>query len=350
MDRIRLGKTGLMVTRLGFGGIPIQRDTEEEAIAVIKRCLDLGINYIDTANGYTTSEERIGKAIAGRRKDVIVATKSGGRAREDVEKHLALSLHRLQTDYIDIYQFHGVNNTKHLDAILQPGGLLDFVLERKKAGQVRHIGITSHQMDIAKKAVATDKFETIMFPFNFVTDEAATELLPLCRQHDVGFIAMKPLAGGMLDNASICFKYMFQFPDVLPIPGIEKPDEIEEIVEILEKSPALSTAEREEMARLKGELGHKFCHRCDYCQPCTMEIPISTVLTSPSFAKRIPEDRFFGEMVAVAMEKAAKCADCGNCEERCPYKLPIREMLNEQVEWFEAKRKDYLARKAAKIG
>jgi predicted aldo/keto reductase-like oxidoreductase len=346
MDKIRLGRTGLMVSRLGFGGIPIQRDTEDEAVAVVRRCLDLGITYIDTANGYTTSEERIGKAVAGRRDRVVIATKSGGRTREDLEKHLALSLQRLQTDYIDIYQFHGVNNAQHLEAILAPNGLLSLVEDAKRAGKVRHIGITCHQMDIAKQAIASDKFETMMFPFNFITDEAATELLPLARQHDVGFIVMKPLAGGMLDNARICFQYLFQFPDILPIPGIEKVGEIEEIVDILEKSPMMTEAERAEMTRYKQELGHRFCHRCDYCQPCTMKIPISTVLTSASFAKRLPEERFFGDMVAKAMDAAANCADCGECEERCPYRLPIREMLDEQVQWFAAKKKDYLARKA----
>jgi uncharacterized protein len=345
MEKIRLGRTGMMVSRLGFGGIPIQRDTEAEAITIVKRCLDLGINYIDTANGYSTSEERIGKAVAGRRKDVFIATKSGGRTREEVEKHLALSLERLQTDYIDLYQFHGVNNDKHLNAILEPDGLLSFVKEAQKAGKIRHIGITSHQIDIARKAVAADLFETIMFPFNFVTDEAATELIPLARQHDVGFIVMKPLAGGMLDNATIAFKYLFQFPDIIPIPGIEKVPEIEEIVHILEHSPSLTKTDKTQMARMKEELGKQFCHRCDYCQPCTMEIPISTVMTSPSFAKRLPEERFYSDMVAKAMEAAAKCADCGKCEERCPYKLPIRQILKERVTWFDTKKKEYLARK-----
>jgi hypothetical protein len=348
MERIRLGRTGMMVSRLGFGGIPIQRDTEEEAIAVVKRCLDLGITYIDTANGYTVSEERIGKAVAGRRDKVIIATKSGGRSREDVEKHLKLSLERLQTDYIDLYQFHGVNNTKHLDTILEPGGLLSVVEEAKKAGKVRHIGITCHQIDIAKKAVASDHFETIMFPFNFITDEAAVELLPLARQHDVGFIVMKPLAGGMLDNANIAFKYLFQIPDIVPIPGIEKVHEIEEIVDILEGPREMTAEELKEMARLKQELGHRFCHRCDYCQPCTMNIPISTVMTSGSFAKRLPDERFFSDMVGKAMEAAVNCSDCGECEQRCPYELPIRQMLNEQVEWYEAKKKEYMARAAAR--
>lgn len=345
MEKIRLGRTGMMVSRLGFGGIPIQRDTEEEAIAIVKRCLDLGINYIDTANGYSTSEERIGKAVAGRRHDVFIATKSGGRTREEVDKHLSLSLKRLQTDYIDLYQFHGVNNDKHLNAVVEPGGLLSFVKEAQKAGKIRHIGITSHQIDIAKKAVATDLFETIMFPFNFVTDEAAVDLIPLARQHDVGFIAMKPLAGGMLDNATIAFKYLFQFPDIIPIPGIEKIPEIEEIVHILEHSPSLTRADKTQMARMKEELGKQFCHRCDYCQPCTMEIPISTVMTSPSFAKRLPEERFYTDMIAKAMETAAKCSDCGKCEERCPYKLQIRQTLKERVIWFDTRKKEYLARK-----
>jgi aryl-alcohol dehydrogenase-like predicted oxidoreductase len=340
MDKVRLGRTGMVVSRLGFGGIPIQRDTEEEAIAVVKRCLDLGVTFIDTANGYSTSEERIGKAIAGRRDKVVIATKSGGRNRADVENHFKLSLERLKTDYIDLYQFHGVNNTKHLDTILEDGGLMSVVEEAKKAGKIRHIGITSHQIDIARKAVATDRFETLMFPFNFITHEAADDLIPLARKHDVGFIAMKPLAGGMLYSVSIAFKYLFQFPDILPIPGIEKLREIEEIVGVLNGPLAMTATEEQEMARLRQELGRKFCHRCDYCQPCTVGIPISTVLTSPSFAKRMPPERFLG-MVDKAMAAVANCSDCGECEKRCPYELPIRQLIKEQLEWYQALKKRY---------
>ena len=344
MDKIRLGRTGMMVSKLGFGGIPIQRDTEEEAIEVVKRCLDLGITFIDTANGYSTSEERIGKAVAGRRDKVIIATKTGGRTRDEVEKHLKLSLERLGTAYIDLYQFHGVNNAKQLDMVLEDGGLLSVVEEARKAGKVKHIGITSHQIDIAKKAVVTDRFETIMFPFNFITHEAADELILLARQHDVGFIAMKPLGGGMLDSVDIAFKYLFQFPDIIPIVGIEKVHEIEEIVEIIEKPFAMTENEEREMARLRQELGQTFCHRCDYCQPCTVQIPISMVLTSASFAKRIPTERFFGDMVGKAMEAATKCTECGECETRCPYQLPIRKLIQDQVEWYESLKKEYDAR------
>ena len=341
MDKIRLGKTGLMVTRLGFGGIPIQRLSIDEAAAVVRRCIELGINYIDTANAYTTSEECIGKAIAGRRKDVIIATKSGGRTRADVEKHFALSLKHLGTDYIDLYQFHNIADKDHYDKVMAPGGPMEFVEAQKKAGVIRHIGVTSHSMDMAKEMVASDIFETILFPFNFVTDEAATELLPLCRKHDVGFIVMKPLAGGMLDNATLCFKYLFQFPDILSIPGIEKVEEIEEIVGILNGPQKMTPAEEREMAQIREELGPSFCHRCDYCRPCTVDIPISSVMISPSFFKRQPPERFFVGNTAEAVMKAADCTECGKCEERCPYHLHIIDTLKERVVWFREEKAKY---------
>ena len=170
MEKMRLGKSGLMVTRIGFGGIPIQRLNEEDAIAVVKRCLEHGINFIDTANAYTTSEARIGKAIAGRRQDLIIATKTTHRDRDGVAKHLDKSLTRLGTDYIDLYQFHAVSDMKTLNAVLDPAGPMAVLEEAKKAGKIRHIGVTSHQIDVAKKAVESDRFETLMFPFNFVTD------------------------------------------------------------------------------------------------------------------------------------------------------------------------------------
>jgi len=188
--------------------------------------------------------------------------------------------------------------------------------------------------------VKSDCFETLMFPFNFITCEPEDELLPLCRKHDVGFIAMKPLAGGALDNVTIAFKYLLQFPDVLPIPGIEQPREIQEIVQVLQGSWDMSEAEQNEMQRLRDVLGNKFCRRCDYCQPCTQEIPISTVMVVKSAIKRLPPERLFTGMFADAVEKATNCTECGDCEERCPYQLPIMKMLPESVQCFrEAKQK-----------
>ncbi len=347
METVRLGKTELMVSRIGFGGIPIQRLTEDETVKVVRRCLGLGVNFIDTANAYTTSEERIGKAIAGRREGLIIATKTHARTIEGVEKDIHLSLERLGTETIDLYQFHNVSKPKDIETVLDPNGPLIAFEKAKEAGKINHIGVTSHSMDAAKALVKSGRFETIMFPFNFVAKEAETELLFLTREHDVGLIAMKPLAGGMLDNAVIAIKYLLQFPDVVPIPGIEKTHEIEEIVRICDGPRAMTEAEQAEMQRLRDELGTKFCRRCNYCQPCTEEIPISTVMIIESFAKRFPPERFFGGNPAAAMEKAANCTECGECEARCPYDLPIREMMAERVIWYEEMRKQHEKRVAS---
>jgi predicted aldo/keto reductase-like oxidoreductase len=337
VEKIRLGKTGMMVTRLGFGGIPIQRLSEDDAVAVIRRCFDLGINYFDTANGYSTSEERIGKAVKGHRHDVFIATKTFPGTPEIIEQNLDLSLKRLDTDYIDLYQFHGVSDLATLQKILDPENGLYKVFEKaKKAGKIRHIGITSHQIDAAKAQVKTGRFETMMFPFNFITNEPARQLLPLCRQNDVGFIVMKPMAGGMLDNATIAFKYLLQFPDVVAIPGIEKIHEIEEIFQIYRKPAGMTAAERQKMKQMKEELGNRFCRRCDYCQPCAQGIPISMLMTFPTFVKRLPPDWYLkSPFIPDGMAKAANCTECGECESRCPFNLPIREMIKESYDLFE---------------
>ncbi|MCP4754750.1 MAG: aldo/keto reductase, partial [Proteobacteria bacterium] len=337
----RLGKTGMMVSKLGFGGIPIQRLSEERAVEVVRRCLDLGVTFIDTANAYSTSEERIGKAIAGRRDSVVLATKSLSRTREGVEKHLELSLERLGVDSIDLFQFHQIFDSETLETILDPEGPMAVLEKAKGKGRIKHIGITSHSLDTAKEAVKTGRFETVQFPFNFITSEPADELLPLCREHDVGFIVMKPLGGGMLGNAAVAFKYLLQFPDIVMIPGIERESEIEEIVSIFQNPTEMDDAEVREMQRLREELGTRFCRRCGYCQPCTTDIAISTVMIADSFGKRLPPERFFSEQMAATILKAAECDDCGECEERCPYELPIREVIAERVEWYREEREDY---------
>ncbi len=343
MEKIRLGRTGMMVTRLGFGGIPIQRCTEAEAVKVVEKCLELGINFLDTANGYSTSEERIGKAVKGRRKDVFIATKSFAHSHEEIKEHLDLSLKRLGTDYIDLYQFHQVGDPAAMERILDPeNGLMQSFEDAKKAGKILHIGATSHKLDVAKELVKSERFETLMFPFNFITSEPADELLPLCKKHDVGFIDMKPMAGGMLEDPAVAFKYLFRFPDMVIIPGIEKPHEIEEIVRIYEGPHEMTAAEKKKMQQLIDELGTRFCRRCDYCQPCEQEIPISMLMTFPSFVKRLPPDWYLkNPFIPSMMEKASQCTQCGECEARCPYHLPIREMIQESYKLFEEVKAKY---------
>jgi hypothetical protein len=255
METIRLGKTDMMVSKLGFGGVPIQRVSEDEAVAVIKRCLDLGITFFDTAAEYSNSEERIGKAIAGRREGLVIATKVDYEINQEVESTLKQSLKQLGVTYIDLYQFHGVRNLDAYAKVIDPNGPLAVVQAAKRTGLVKHIGITTHSMDVAKEAVKSGLFATIMFPFNFVNCEAADELLPLTRKHDVGFIAMKPLAAGMIQNVTIAFKYLLQFPDVLSIPGIQRIEEIDEIIQVFRGPRQMTRAEQREMQRLREKLG-----------------------------------------------------------------------------------------------
>jgi predicted aldo/keto reductase-like oxidoreductase len=330
-----------MVTRVGFGGIPIQRLEEDDAVEVVRHTLDRGVNFIDSSRAYSNSEGRIGQAIAGRRDGLILATKSPARTGEGLRADLAESLKLLGADYIDLYQLHNVSDRETLDAVLAPGGPLDAAKEAQRAGIVGHIGVTSHSLDIVIEALNTGEFATVMAAFNFVNDRAMEKLLPLARELDVGFIAMKPLAGGRLDTVNTAFKYLWQYPEVLSLVGIDQPWQIDQIVDLLETSRDITAADREEMARLKAEIGQRFCRTCDYCQPCTQQIRISSVLAMRSTVLRFPKARVFGDSIAAIMATANDCSDCGDCEARCPYKLPIREMLTEEYDWYRRERESY---------
>jgi predicted aldo/keto reductase-like oxidoreductase len=338
MKTVRLGKTNLEVSRVGMGGIPIQRPTEDEAIKIIHRALELGINFIDTAAGYGDSEARIGKALAAlvsRRDQVIIATKSGRTGKAEAEAELERSLNRLQTDYIDIWQLHNISTAEKYAQVTGPGGSLEAAREALQAGNIRHIGLSSHNLDIAIKAVKSGLFEVIQFPFNYVTREPADELIPLAKELDVGFIGMKPFAGGMLGDANLSIKYVLQFDSVVPDPGIQKVEEIEEIVAIVESGDwALTPQERQEIEARRTELGTQFCRQCGYCQPCPEEIPISMVMITQGMWKLWPRETFF-EWMGRVIDEARNCVQCGECEEKCPYQLPIREMITENIAFYE---------------
>jgi len=335
MKSARLGKTGLQVSRIGFGGIPIQRLTEPEAIGVVRRCLELGVTFLDTATGYTTSEERIGKALDGRREGVVIATKTPARDRATALEHLNQSLRRLNVDVIDLWQLHNVSTFEAYEQVLGPGGALEAARQALEAGQVHHVGITSHSMDVALAAVTSGHFETVQFPFNFVTPEPAQKLVPLAQEHDVGFIAMKPMGGGILSDARLCIKFLLQFDGVVPDPGIQRLAEIEEIAAIVAGPWELTPQEWSAIEQIRAEMDTRFCRRCGYCEPCPQGVRISTVMNMQSFWQRMPAERLAAGWIAEAVAGAGACLECGECEDKCPYNLPIRDMLAENIAFYE---------------
>ena len=341
-----LGNTGLRVSRIGFGGIPIQRLTEAEAVAVVRGCLDLGITFIDTANGYTTSEERIGKAIAGRRHELVIATKTHAHTGAEARANLELSLRRLGTDYVDLYQFHGVNSEQDYQLLMAEGGPFEVFQQAKREGLVRHIGFSSHSITMAQTLAKTGQFETVQYPFNFIANEPETDLLPLVRAQCMGMIAMKPLGGGLIPEARLAMRYLLQFPEAVPDPGIQSIDEMRELLSVVDEPEALSADDVARIEAIRSELGTRFCHRCDYCQPCTQGIQISTVLSIRSNMRRFPVDRVFGPQLAATVQKALDCVECGECEARCPYQLAIREMLAQEAQYYLGERARYDAARA----
>jgi predicted aldo/keto reductase-like oxidoreductase len=338
MRTVRLGKTGLEVSRVGIGGIPLIRPSEAEAVRVVRRALDLGVTFIDTALGYRDSEVRVGKAIEGRRDEVVVATKGGGRDRAMALEHIEASLTRLDVETIDLWQFHNVSSPAKYERVVGPGGGLEGALEALQAGKIRHIGLSSHSLDIAIQAVRSGLFETIQFPFNYVSNEAVDALLPLAKEHDVGFIGMKPFAGGQLRDANLSIKYVLQFPWVVPDPGVENVEEIEEIVGIVDGGEwELSPRERREIKERRVELGTRFCRQCEYCLPCPQEVHIPMVMITRGMWKLWPRDLFHDPewWFTQAVMSGKNCVECGECEAKCPYNLPIRELIVENVAFFE---------------
>jgi predicted aldo/keto reductase-like oxidoreductase len=321
-----------MVSRVAFGGIPIMRAPKDEAVKLVRETISLGINFIDTAHGYADSEEKIGEGIKGAaREDLVIASKSPADGKKTFDEHLDLSLKRLNVDYIDIYQFHNIASKAKLDAIMSPGGAMEGMDEAVKAGKVRFPAFSSHSIPLAMEIMKSGLFDVVQIPFNYIDNDAEREIIPLARELDMGFIAMKPMGGGMLDNAGLSFRYLMQFGGIVPDPGIETIEEIREIAEIVNEARVLSAEDMAEIERIRKEFGPTWCHRCDYCQPCPQGIPISTALTARSGMKRFTPERARA-MSGSAIAKAGTCAACGECTTRCPYHLDIPELLKAAVE------------------
>ena len=334
MEYTNLGNTGLKVSRLGFGGIPIQRITQEEATALIRKLPEYGINYIDTARGYTVSEEYLGIAMEGIRDKFVLATKSMARTREAMEKDIETSLKNLRTDHIDLYQVHNAPPAQ-MKIVTGEGGALEALLEAKAAGKIGHIGITAHEIGTFEMALEMDWVETIMFPYNFVELQAA-DLIRKCAEKGKGFICMKPLAGGAIENAPLAMRFIASNKDItVNIPGMANEDELKQNVAAACDPTPISEEELREVQNIRDTLGNQFCRRCNYCQPCTMGINISFCFTINGYLTRYGlKDWAIGRYKGMAVEPNA-CIECGMCESRCPYHLPIIEMLKDVYSNFQ---------------
>jgi predicted aldo/keto reductase-like oxidoreductase len=319
-----------MVSRLAFGGIPIQRLSRQDGVRLVADILELGINFIDTAHSYGHSEELIGEAMRTvSRVSLVIATKSPASDRGGFLADLNESLRRLRTDYIDIFQFHGVSSREKMATVMGPGGALEGMEEGIRAGMIRFPAFSSHSLPIAAEMIRTGRFDAVQVPFNFVDSAAAEELIPLARRSDMGIIAMKPLGGGLLDDAQLCFRFLLQHPEVVPDPGIETLPQLQEIIGVMESGGPLSTEENRRIGQYREQLGREWCHRCEYCQPCPRHIFISAVLTAKSFTVRMPLEKV-KSFVEAPMKAAQSCEECRQCVERCPYHLDIPVLLKKQ--------------------
>ena len=326
MEYITLGKTGMKVSRMGFGGIPIQRIDAAGTRALMERLADAGVNYVDSARGYTVSEAFLGEALAGMRDRFIIATKSMARTKDAMEKDIETSLANFRTDHIDLYQVHNPS-LADLETVTGPGGALEALLEAKAAGKIRHIGLTAHMATVFERALDFDWVETVMFPYNIVETQGE-ELMKRAAKQNVGFICMKPLAGGAIEDATLALRFIAANPDSgVVIPGMYTEKEIAQNLAAVEDKSPLSDEELEKIAAIRGELGTQFCRRCNYCQPCPQGIGIAGIFVLEGYLSRYGLEDWAKLRYNATAKKASDCIGCGACESRCPYQLPIREML-----------------------
>ena len=333
MEYVTLGKTGLSVSRMGLGGIPIQKSSAAKVRELLQELAAEGVNYIDTARGYTVSEAFLGEALEGMRDKFILATKSMARTKAAMEADIQTSLSNLRTDFIDLYQIHNPS-LEDLDRVLAEDGALSALLEAKEAGKIGHIGLTAHSTAVFERALSLDWVETIMFPYNIVESQGA-ELIHRCAEKNIGFIDMKPLAGGAIENASLALRYVCSNPDVsIVIPGMYSTEEAAQNLAAVSDQSPLTASELSQIDTIRDALGTNFCRRCSYCAPCTVGISIPNVFLFAGYLQRYDLGEWgYGRYQSLPV-KADACIECGKCEDRCPYQLPIREMLKTCVKDF----------------
>ena len=337
-NRIRLGKTELMVDQDGFGALPIQRICDEDAVNLLRRAFKNGMNFFDTARSYSDSEHKIGLAFSDIRENLYIATKSMTWNGEGLKKDLETSLQELRTDYIDLYQVHNPPFCP------KPGGgdgIYDALLEAKKEGKIRHIGITNHRLAVAEEAIASGLYETLQFPLSYLSSKQEVRLVSLCREADMGFIAMKALAGGLIHNIAAAYAYQHQFGNVAPIWGLQREAELDEILACRENHPQLSDADVSRGIEAdRKELTGEFCRGCGYCMPCPAGIEINNCARMSLMIRRAPEAPWLSEEYQEKMKRIEDCTGCGRCREKCPYGLNTPELLKRNLEDY----KEILAR------
>ncbi len=328
METVRLGKTELVVSKNGFGALPIQRISKEDAAKLLRKAYENGINYFDTARMYSDSEEKIGYALSDVREKIVISTKTGAKSAEEFWQHLNTSLSLLKTDYIDIYQFHNPSFCP------KPGdgtGLYEAMLEAKKKGMIRHIGITNHRLSVAEEAIKSGLYETLQFPFSYLASEKEKNLVSMCQEHDMGFICMKALAGGLINNSKAAYAYLAQFP-VAPIWGVQRESELDEFLSYNDDPPALTKEITEFIEKERAELVGEFCRGCGYCMPCPAGIEINNCARMSLMLRRAPAAAWLTEEWQQKMKKIEGCLNCGQCRSRCPYGLDTPELLRKNYQ------------------
>ena len=331
MEYRTLGKTGLQISRLGFGGIPIQKIDAKGTKVLVDELIRQGVNFIDTARGYTVSEEYLGYALQGVRDQFVLATKSMARTEESMARDIEISLQNLCTDYIDLYQVHNPS-AKDLETVMAVGGALEALQKAKAAGKIGHIGITLHAVELFEQVLELPWVETVMFPYNIVETQGE-ELIARCAEKNIGFICMKPLAGGAIDDAEIAMRFIVSNQDVtVIIPGMADVREIAQNVQAVGNTAELSEAEKAKVQAIRAQLGTNFCRRCNYCAPCAAGINIPGVFLFEGYYSRYDLKDWAKSRYESLSKTASDCIGCGVCESRCPYSLPIRDMMKKTAE------------------
>ena len=330
MREIKLGSTGIRTPQNAFGALPIQRTEMNEAVRILRNAYEGGMTYFDTARAYSDSEEKIANAFRGMRDKVTIATKTQGKTGDKVREDLETSLRTLDTDYIDLYQLHQVGQ------VYAPGdgtGVYEALEEAKKAGKIRHFGVTAHLLDVAFDCVKSGLYETMQYPFSYLSMDREFELVRLCAEKNQGFIAMKSLAGGLLTDSRVLMAFMNEQENVLPIWGIQRQSELDEWLSYMENTPVLDEAARAMIEKDRAELSGEFCRGCGYCmKTCPAEITISFCARMSLMLRRAPSSVWLSEHWQQEMAKIENCIECGVCMTKCPYGLETPRLLRENLE------------------